>query len=92
MKQNHELDQKIKSMLSKIEQQRLGLINDFETYSKIMAPYDRGWIKITSTNKYFILASGVLAFYVIRHPVRVFMGSRRILKAWSFMRLIRSFF
>ncbi|WP_158379755.1 YqjK-like family protein [Candidatus Williamhamiltonella defendens] len=80
MKQNHEQNQKIKSMLSKIAQQRLSIVDDFETYSKIMAPYDRGWMKITSTNKYFILASGVLAFYIIRHPVRVFRVSRRILQ------------
>lgn len=88
MKQKQEKNE----ILLKIHQQRLDLIKDLGICSEIMAPYDHGWLKIASTGKYVVLASGLLGFYVIRHPVRLFKSARRILEAWTFIRLIRRLF
>lgn len=79
-------------LLRKIQQQRLDLSANKKYLLGSTAPYDRYWHNLLQWRKYWIVGSGLIAVYGVRHPSRLIRWGRRAVGLWGTLRFFRKTF
>lgn len=69
-------EEKIRLLL-KIEQQRLDLDAETHIWRQKTLRYDHYWLQFMQWRRYWLMASGIVALYAIRHPNRLVRWARR---------------
>ncbi|MEE3662285.1 YqjK-like family protein [Brenneria sp. g21c3] len=76
-------------LLRKIQQQRLDLSANKQYLLKSTAPIDRYWSNLMQWRKYWVVGTGLIAVYGIRHPSRLILWGRRAIGLWGTFRFLR---
>lgn len=84
-------EEKIRLLL-KIEQQRLDLVAQTYAWHEKTARYDRYWLQFMQWRRYWLMASGIVALYGIRHPNRLIRWARRGVGLLGTVNLLRKTF
>lgn len=84
-------DEKIRLLL-RIEQQRLDLVAQTLSWREKTARYDHYWLQFMQWRRYWLLASGAVALYGMRHPNRLVRWVRRGVGLLGTLKLLRKTF
>ncbi|ATA25439.1 cell division protein FtsH [Brenneria goodwinii] len=76
-------------LLRKIQQQRLDLSANKKSLLESTAPYDRYWHNLLQWRKYWVVGSGLIAIYGLRHPSKLILWGRRAVGLWGTFRFFR---
>lgn len=76
-------------LLLKIEQQRLDLVSETHAWREKTARYDRYWLQFMQWRRYWLIASGAVALYGIRHPSRLIRWAKRGVGLLGTLNLLR---
>ena len=76
-------------LLSQIQQQRIDLASEKKYWLATTAHYDHYWQRVMEWRRYWLIASGAVALYGIRHPNRLIRWVRRGVGVWSIVNLGR---
>ncbi|MCV9878806.1 YqjK-like family protein [Brenneria izbisi] len=82
-------DRKKAQLLRTIQQQRLDLCAGKNAWLDSTAKYDRYWHGLVQWRRYWIVGSGLIALYNVRHPSRLLRWGKRAVGLWGTVRLIR---
>ncbi|RLM20572.1 cell division protein FtsH [Brenneria alni] len=85
-------DREKTQLLRKIQQQRLDLSSGKKHWLESTASYDRYWQNLLQWRKYWVIGSGLIAIYGVRHPRRMILWGRRAVGLWGTFRLFRKTF
>ncbi|MEE3651256.1 MULTISPECIES: YqjK-like family protein [unclassified Brenneria] len=85
-------DKEKMQLLRKIQQQRLDLSAGKKQWLESTATCDRYWQNLMQWRKYWVIGSGFIALYGIRHPSRMIRWGRRAIGLWGTVRLFRKTF
>ncbi|MFE8048176.1 YqjK-like family protein [Brenneria goodwinii] len=76
-------------LLRKIQQQRLDLSANKKSLLESTAPCDRYWHNLLQWRKYWVVGSGLIAIYGLRHPSKLILWGRRAVGLWGTFRFLR---
>ncbi|PHM31257.1 YqjK-like family protein [Xenorhabdus innexi] len=82
-------EQRKQVLLQQIQLQRKSLSEYGQRWLTITRSYDQSWQTLLSFRPYFALGSGILLFYGIRHPKKLYRWSLRLLGMWKLINTAR---
>ncbi len=88
-RRSHQRTQEKARLLTQIQQQRIDLASEKKYLLAATAPYDHYWQRVMAWRRYWLIASGAVALYGIRHPNRLIRWLRRGIGLWGTLNLLR---
>lgn len=76
-------------LLHQIQQQRIDLSAERRNWLDVTARYDGYWLRVMHWRRYWVIGSGVIALYGVRHPNRLVRWARRGLGLFGTVNLLR---
>ncbi|MEH0833975.1 YqjK-like family protein [Pectobacterium cacticida] len=92
MSQRQSREREKAQLLRHIQQQRLDLAAAKRHWLATTARYDRGWRNLMQWRKFWIVGSGLIVLYGVRHPRRMILWGRRLVGLWGAFRFVRKTF